>query len=92
LADIIGVRCAGERQVTFALIDGAIRIGQRVKVYEEGSTRSGVVVIAPEQMIEFHPLLPRARAEIDRTPVESPTGESVDLLKSLNLPEELLRL
>lgn len=76
----------------FALIQGdGFSLGQRVQVHVDGGTRRGVVVIAPEQMAEFHAPPPRARAQIDTTPIEPPSGEAADLLKSLDLPEDLLR-
>jgi hypothetical protein len=90
-ARIIGVRCQGERELTYALFDGdAAQTGQRVLVTFGDSTRPGLVVIAPDQLLEFHAPEPRARARIDDTPVEPPSGEAAQLLKSLNLPDSEL--
>jgi len=86
-ARIIGVRCDGERQLTYALFDGdTVQAGQRVLVTHRDVTRPGLVVIAPEQLLEFHAPEPRAQAKIDSTPVEPPSGEAAQLFKSLNLP------
>jgi hypothetical protein len=83
---VIGVRCRGEREVTFALIEAeAVDVGERVMVFDDDRTRSGVVVIAPEQLLEFRAPEPRARAEVDSTSAEAPSGEGAELFKSLNL-------
>jgi hypothetical protein len=87
---IVGVRCAGERRVTFAITRGSsVTAGQRVTVHDAGGRRSGVVVIAPPQVLEFHAPQPYARVEIDTMAPDSPSGESADLLRSLNLSSEL---
>jgi hypothetical protein len=90
-ARIIGVRCQGERELTYALFDGdTVRAGQRVLVTSGDSTRPGLVVITPEQLLEFHAPEPRAEARIDATPAEPPSGEAARLFKSLNLPDDAL--
>ena len=86
-ARIIGVRCQGERELTYALFDGdTVQAGQRVLVTSGDSTKRGLVVIAPEQLLEFDAPEPRAQARLDGTPVEPPSGEAAQLFKSLNLP------
>ena len=91
MARVIGVRCQGERGLTYAIFDGdTVRVGQRILVTCGDSTRPGLVVITPEQLLEFHAPEPRAQARIDSTADEPPSGEGAQLLKSLNLPEDEL--
>jgi hypothetical protein len=85
---VVGVRCVGERLVTFAILDGeSVHTGQRVIVSVNDEIRPGVVIIAPDQLLEFRAPEPRAHAEIDRTPAEPVSGEAAELLRSLELPE-----
>jgi hypothetical protein len=85
---IIGVRCQGEHALTYALFeDDAVLAGQRVLVTSGDVSRPGLVVITPEQLLEFHGPRPTVIAKIDMTPVEPPSGEAAQLLRSLNLSE-----
>ena len=86
MARVIGVRCHGDRLVTFALFDEEIEPGQRVLVSDGGRTRPAVVVIGPAQLLEFHAPEPTARAALDESPVDEPRGDAAELLRSLDLP------
>ncbi|MFN0074348.1 MAG: hypothetical protein ACKVVP_22940 [Chloroflexota bacterium] len=89
---VVGVRCAGDSRVTFAIVENdAMALGSSVRIDASGVTRSGVVVITSGQLIEFHGTLPSARAnsatEADsRALVEIP-GAGRRLLESLELPD-----
>jgi hypothetical protein len=89
---IIGVRCVGEKHLVFAYFEGEfISHGEPVRIRDGDRVISGTVVIAPDQMLEFHAPEPSARAELDEALEKMPCGEAASLLKSLNLPGDLLR-
>ena len=89
---IIGVRRLGEKHLSFARFEGeSISPGEPVRIYDGDRVMRGVVVIAPEQMLEFHGQEPSARAEPADALETVPSGQAAGLLKSLDLPSDLLR-
>jgi len=88
---VIGVRCSGDSHVTFASFEGELlKVGDRVQVLIDGSIHLGCVVIAPAQLVEDQGGVPEARAELDDTPLDVPSGDAARLFKSLDLPEDAL--
>ena len=88
---IIGVRCSGDSHVTFASFEGELlKVGDRVRVHVDDSIHTGCVVIAPAQLVEDQGAVPEARAELDHTPPDIPSGDAARLFTSLDLPDDIL--
>ena len=89
---IVGVRYVGDKHLSFARFEGdSISPGEPVLIYDGNRVIRGTVAIAPDQMLEFHGPEPSAWAELDEAPQTIPCGEAARLLKSLDLPSDLLR-
>lgn len=58
---IAGVRLPGQRRLTFALCEPAAPSGSGVLIWTEEGERSGVVVLASTDVLEYHGPPPTAR-------------------------------